>query len=171
MRVRSEVGPAGVAASFAARGLHSVLLPWLLLDAASASPFSIGVVQAVAAFRSAEWVDFYTQILGFQPSPEGQFFGILPKGTLLESPCGGFYLQLIEPPEGAEEVHWEEGLVRIGFGAPDVPAVTRELQQRGVVFIDEDTLRPGERGALTQVYLGSVTFELVASQLQEAGGG
>jgi 4-hydroxyphenylpyruvate dioxygenase len=130
-----------------------------------------GVVQAVAAFRSAEWVDFYTQILGFQPSPEGQFFGILPKGTLLESPCGGFYLQLIEPPEGAEEVHWEEGLVRIGFGAPDVPAVTRELQQRGVVFIDEDTLRPGERGALTQVYLGSVTFELVASHLQQKAGG
>jgi hypothetical protein len=48
MRVRGEVGPAGVAASFAARGLHTVLLPWLLLGAASASPFSIGVVQGSA---------------------------------------------------------------------------------------------------------------------------
>jgi 4-hydroxyphenylpyruvate dioxygenase len=130
-----------------------------------------GAVQAVGAFRSAEWVDFYSQILGFRVLPEGQYFGILPKGTLLESPCGRFYLQLIEPPEGAEEVHWEEGLVRIAFGAPDIPAVTRELQQRGVVFIDEGTLHPGEKGALTQVYLGSVTFELVASRLQDTAGG
>lgn len=123
-----------------------------------------GVVQAVGAFRSPEWVDFYSQILGFQVLPEDRFAGILPKGTLLESPCGGFYLQLIEPPEGAEEVHWEEGLVRIGFGTPDVPAATRELQERGVAFIDEGLLHPGERGALTQVYLGTVTFELVASK-------
>jgi MFS family permease len=48
MRARTELGPAGVAASFAARGLHSVLLPWLLLGAAHASPFAIGVVQALA---------------------------------------------------------------------------------------------------------------------------
>ena len=48
----------------------------------------------------------------------GQYFGVLPKGTLLESPCHKFYLQLIEPPPGAEEIHWEEALVRIGLGAP-----------------------------------------------------
>lgn len=129
-----------------------------------------GVVQAVGAFRTAEWVDFYSQMLGFRPLPEGEFFGILPKGTLLESPCGRFYLQLIEPPDGAEEVHWDEGLVRIGFGTPDVPAVTRELTQRGLGFIEEGSLHPGEKGALTQVYLGSVTFELVASRLQQTGG-
>ncbi|MBN8443468.1 MAG: 4-hydroxyphenylpyruvate dioxygenase [Thauera sp.] len=127
-----------------------------------------GVVQAVGAFRTAEWVDFYSQILGFRALPEGHFFGILPKGTLLESPCGRFYLQLIEPPDGAEEVHWEEGLVRIGFGAADVPAATRELRRRGVVFIDEGSLHPGEKGALTQVYLGSVTFELVANRAPES---
>lgn len=129
-----------------------------------------GVVQAVGAFRTAEWVDFYSQILGFRALPEGQFFGILPKGTLLESPCGRFYVQLIEPPEGAEEVHWDDGLVRIGFGTPDVPGVTRELMQRGVCFIDEGSLHPGEKGALTQVYLGSVTFELVANPPRQAGG-
>lgn len=122
-----------------------------------------GVVQAVEAFRSAEWVEFYQDLLGFRVLPEGQFFGILPKGTLLVSPCASFYLQLIEPPEGAEEVDWEEGLVRIGLGAPDVPAVTRALEQRGVHFIDRGALHPSEKGALTQVYLGSVTFELVAS--------
>ena len=41
----------------------------------------------------------------------------------------------------------------------------RVLRERGVVFIDEGALHPGEKGALTQVYLGSVTFELVASRL------
>jgi 4-hydroxyphenylpyruvate dioxygenase len=129
-----------------------------------------GLVQAVGGFRSAEWVDFYTQLLGFRVLPEGQYFGILPKGTLLASPCGTFYLQLIEPPEGAEEVDWEEGLVRIGLGAPDVPAATRQLQGRGVTFIDRGSLHPSERGALTQVYLGSVTFELVASARGGAAG-
>lgn len=125
-----------------------------------------GVVQAVGAFRSAEWVEFYQELLGFRVLPEGQFFGILPKGTLLVSPCGKFYLQLIEPPEGAEEVDWEEGLVRIGLGAPDVPAVTRSLTERGLVFIDRGALHPSEKGALTQVYLGSVTFELVVSHAE-----
>jgi MFS family permease len=46
-RARSELGPAGVAASFAARGLHSVLLPWLLLGAAPAAS-AIGGVQGAA---------------------------------------------------------------------------------------------------------------------------
>jgi 4-hydroxyphenylpyruvate dioxygenase len=123
-----------------------------------------GLVQAVGAFRSAEWVDFYEQLLGFRMLPGDSFVGILPKGTLLQSPCGHFYLQLVEPPDGAEDIHWEDGLVRIGFGAPDVPEATRMLRERGVVFIDEGNLHPGEKGALTQVYLGSVTFELVASR-------
>lgn len=123
-----------------------------------------GLVQAVGAFRSSEWVDFYRQLLGFRQLTEADFVGILPKGTLLQSPCGRFYLQLIEPPEGAEDIHWDDGLVRIGFGTPDVLEATRLLQERGVVFIDEGALHPGEKGALTQVYLGSVTFELVASR-------
>lgn len=132
--------------------------------AALAGLHYFGVVQAVGAFRSPEWVDFYRQLLGFRVLPEESFPGILPKGTLLASPCGRFYLQLIEPPEGAEDIIWDDGLLRIGFGAPDVPEATRALQERGVVFIDEHALHPGEKGALTQVYLGSVTFELVASK-------
>lgn len=124
-----------------------------------------GLVQAVGAFRSSEWVDFYRQMLGFRQLTEADFVGILPKGTLLQSPCGRFYLQLIEPPEGAEDIHWDDGLVRIGLGAPDVLEAMRVLRERGVVFIDEGALHPGEKGALTQVYLGSVTFELVASRL------
>jgi 4-hydroxyphenylpyruvate dioxygenase len=123
-----------------------------------------GVVQSILADRTGDWLDFYETLFGFTPLPQGRFFGVLPKGTLLESPCRKFYWQLIEPPAGSD-VHWEEGLVRVGLGAPDVPAATRALAERGVVFIDRGTVQPSEKGALTQVYLGGVTFELVASHL------
>lgn len=122
-----------------------------------------GVVQTILNDRTADWLDFYRTLFGFTVLPEGKWFGILPKGTLLESPCRKFYLQLVEPPPGAEEVHWEEGLLRVGLGTPDVPTATAELAKRGIVFIDRGALHPTDKGALTQVYLGSVTFELVVS--------
>jgi 4-hydroxyphenylpyruvate dioxygenase len=43
--------------------------------------------------------------------------------------------------------------------------VTQALKARGVVFIERGAVQPSEKGALTQVYLGGVTFELVASHL------
>jgi 4-hydroxyphenylpyruvate dioxygenase len=125
-----------------------------------------GVVQAIHNDRTADWLDFYENLFGFTELPRGQYFGVLPKGTLLESPCRKFYLQLIEPPPGSEEIHWEEGLVRVGLGAPDIPAATRSLKERGIVFIDRGAVQPSDKGALTQVYLGGVTFELVVSHLQ-----
>ncbi len=125
-----------------------------------------GVVQSIYGDRTRDWVDFYRHLFGFSVLPEGEYFGVLPKGTLLESPCHKFYLQLIEPPPGADEIHWEEALVRIGLGAPDVPAATRALKDRGVVFVDRGPVQPSEKGALTQVYLGGVTFELVVSHLR-----
>src|SRR5262245_2081715 len=125
-----------------------------------------GVVQAILSDRTAEWMEFYQTLFGFTVLPLGKYFGVLPKGTLLESPCHKFYLQLIEPPPGAEDIHWEEGLVRVGFGAPNVPRATAALEERGIVFIDRGALQPSEKGALTQVYLGDVTFELVASHLK-----
>jgi len=123
-----------------------------------------GVVQAILNERTADWLDFYENLLGFSELPRGQYFGVLPKGTLLESPCRKFYLQLIEPPPGSEEIHCEEGLVRVGLGAPDIPAATRALKERGIVFIDRGPVQPSDKGALTQVYLGGVTFELVVSK-------
>jgi 4-hydroxyphenylpyruvate dioxygenase len=122
-----------------------------------------GVVQAILNERTADWLDFYRSLFGFTVLPRGQYFGVLPKGTLLESPCHKFYLQLIEPPAGADEIHWDEGLVRVGLGAPDIPKATKALQERGVVFIDRGAVQPSDKGALTQVYLGGVTFELVIS--------
>lgn len=123
-----------------------------------------GVVQAIRQDRTLEWIDFYQQLMGFRVLPEGHYFGILPKGTLLESPCRKFYLQLVEPPQGLAEAQWEEDLIRLGLGTPDVPAATRALKERGVVFVDRAPLQPSEKGALTQLYKGGVSFELVLSQ-------
>jgi 4-hydroxyphenylpyruvate dioxygenase len=142
------------------------------LPGAEARPLALaglhyfGIVQTILGDRTPDWVEFYEQLLGFTVLPEGKFFGILPKGTLLESPCHKFYLQLVEPPPGSEDIEWEEGLLRIGLGAPDVRAAVRVLKERGVVFIDHGAVQPSDKGALTQVYLGGVTFELVVSHLR-----
>jgi 4-hydroxyphenylpyruvate dioxygenase len=120
-----------------------------------------GLVQSVHADRTADWIDFYRALMGFEVLEPGHFFGVLPKGTLLRSPEGGFYFQLIEPPPGADFVDWDEQLLRVGLGTPDVPRVVRALQERGVVFVDREPLRPSEKGALTQMYFGTVCFELV----------
>ncbi len=124
-----------------------------------------GVVQAIHEERTSAWVDFYRSLFGFTELSMGTHFGILPKGTLLESPCHKFYLQLIEPPPGAEDVVWDESLVRVGIGASDVVAATRALGANGVVFVDREPLQPSDKGALTQTYLGTVSFELVHSHI------
>jgi 4-hydroxyphenylpyruvate dioxygenase len=123
-----------------------------------------GLVQAILGERTRDWVDFYETLFGFTVLPKGRFFGVLPHGTLLESPCHKFYLQLIEPTPGSD-IRWEEGLVRVGLGARDVPTAVRALTDRGIVLVDRGSVQPSDKGALTQLYLGSVTFELVASHL------
>jgi 4-hydroxyphenylpyruvate dioxygenase len=125
-----------------------------------------GVVQAILAGRTRDWVDFYESLFGFSVLPQGTHFGVLPNGTLLESPCHKFYLQLIEPPpSGPGDGRRDESLVRVGLGTRDVPAAVRALAERGIVFVDRGAVQPSDKGALTQVYLGSVTFELVVSHL------
>ena len=125
-----------------------------------------GLVQAILPDRTADWLDFYRTLFGFQVLPRGKYFGVLPKGPLLESPCRKFYLQLIEPPpSGPGDGRRDESLVRVGLGTRDVPAAVRALAERGIVFVDRGAVQPSDKGALTQVYLGSVTFELVVSHL------
>ena len=125
-----------------------------------------GVVQAILAGRTRDWVDFYESLFGFSVLPQGTHFGVLPNGTLLESPCHKFYLQLIEPPpSGPGDGRRDESLVWVGLGTRDVPAAVRALAERGIVFVDRGAVQPSDKGALTQVYLGSVTFELVVSHL------
>ena len=125
-----------------------------------------GVVQAILGDRTDDWLGYYGSLFGFSVLPSGEYFGVLPKGTLLESPCHKFYLQLLEPPPDAEDIRWGEELVRVGLGAPDVPAAVRALKARGIVFVDHGAVQPSDKGALTQFYLGGVTFELVHSHLQ-----
>ncbi|MFZ1181502.1 MAG: 4-hydroxyphenylpyruvate dioxygenase [Herbaspirillum sp.] len=125
-----------------------------------------GVVQAIGRDRSPEWIDFYQQLMDFHPLPQGRYFGVLPKGTLLESPCHSFYLQLVEPPEGPVGLQWDEQLIRVGLGAPDVLAAVQALKQRGIVFIDREFAQISEKGALTQLYKSGVSFELVVSHLE-----
>jgi len=128
-----------------------------------------GLVQAVQSDRAADWIDFYRTLLGFEPLRRGQYFGVLPKGTLLASPDGGFYFQLVEPPPGADFVEWNETLLRVGLGAPDVMAAVRALQARGIVFVDREPVRPSDKGALTQIYLGGFCVELVVSATPTPG--
>jgi 4-hydroxyphenylpyruvate dioxygenase len=122
-----------------------------------------GLVQAVQSDRSADWIDFYRTLFGFETLRRGEYFGVLPKGTLLKSPDGSFYFQLVEPPPNADFVEWNEALLRVGLGAPDVLAAVRALEGRGIVFVDREPVRPSEKGALTQIYLGGFCIELVVS--------
>jgi 4-hydroxyphenylpyruvate dioxygenase len=119
-----------------------------------------GVVQYVGADRSADWCAFYGSLFGFTELPAEQRFGILPKGNILASPCGTFYLQLIEPDTLVVDDTGER-LQRVAFGTPDVPAAVKALRARGVDFVETDQLHTEARGALTRPQLGGVMFELV----------
>ncbi len=119
-----------------------------------------GVVQYIGLQRADDWCEFYGALFGFKRLPAEQRFGILPAGRILASPCGTFWLQLIEPSPDAEGV-FDEQLQRVAFGAADVPAAMRALRARGVEFVDTAALHPDAKGALTRPMFGGVMFELV----------
>ena len=127
-----------------------------------------GIVAYIGANRTGDWVEFFRQIFGFKPLPRDTRFGILPKGQLLQSPCGQFYLQLIEPEGSTQFAPSEEHLQRIGFGTPDVLGAVAALEKRGIEFLSSDTVHTSERGALTKPRLGSVMFELVRAEPKAA---
>ena len=120
-----------------------------------------GIVQYVGRERTEDWCDYYRQIFGFSVLPEEQRFGIMPKGTLIESPCGSFLLQLVEPDRTTLVYDEEELFHRIGLGTPDVPAAVAALRARGVEFTEAAPGGGLERGALTRHYQQTVVFELV----------
>ena len=125
-----------------------------------------GVVQYIGAGRSAAWMRYFEQLFDFVAVPDDQRFGILPKGTLLKSPCRNFLWQLVEPDPGLDaEQHNQEQLQRLGLGVPDVAAAVQALKARGVGFVDAGTLHPEDRGALTLPAMG-VSFELVHQDTQ-----
>ena len=120
-----------------------------------------GLVQYIGTDRMDDWCEYYRELFGFDALPDEERFGILPKGRILKSPCGSFYLQLIEPEPGIVEVEGEESLQRVGFGARDVPSAVAALRGRGVDFVESRDLHTEARGALTTPVLGGLMFELV----------
>ncbi|MDE1947358.1 MAG: 4-hydroxyphenylpyruvate dioxygenase, partial [Burkholderiales bacterium] len=100
-------------------------------------------------------------LFGFSVLPEAERFGILPKGTLLRSPCRQFMVQLVEPDPVTVSYDEEELFHRVGFGLPDVPGTVAELRRRGVEFVESAQTHTEMRGALTRHYLHSLLFELV----------
>jgi len=132
--------------------------PALAVLAALAGLRFFGVVQYIGTERMEDWTEFYTRLFAFQLLPDDERFGILPKGRVLRSPCGSFYLQLIGPDSDIGNLEGDELLQRVGFGAPDVLEAVAALRARGISFVNHQT---NARGALTQSYLGSLMFELV----------
>jgi 4-hydroxyphenylpyruvate dioxygenase len=120
-----------------------------------------GVVQYIGNERTEDWTEFYAELFGFSALPDEQRYGILPKGRILRSPCGTFFLQLIEPEPGILDLEGDESFQRVGLGTPDVLTTVTMLRQRGVNFVESKGVHSELRGALTQSYLGGVMFELV----------
>jgi len=120
-----------------------------------------GLVQYIGADRSADWIAYFERMFDFSLIPDEQRFGILPKGTLMRSPCGRFLWQLIEPDPMMDDDEAPECLQRLGIGVPDVNAAVSLLKARGVEFVESAQLHPEDRGALTRTVLGAVSFELV----------
>ncbi len=131
-----------------------------------------GVVQYIGRDRTADWIEFYGSLMGFSPLPEAQRFGILPKGTVLKSPCDGasrFYLQLIEPDPATVLYDEQELFNRIGFGTADVPGAVAQLRRQGLDFVEGTGVKVTDRGAITRTVLRSVAFELVHDPLPADG--
>jgi 4-hydroxyphenylpyruvate dioxygenase len=121
-----------------------------------------GVVQYIGLDRTQDWCAYYSEFFGFSRIPDHERFGILPRGSLLRSPCGQFLWQLIEPDPAEQDDQPTEQLHRIGLGVSDVPAAKQLLSSRGIEFVNAGQLNNTEqRGALTRSALGSVSFELV----------
>ena len=129
-----------------------------------------GVVQYIGRDRTDDWVEFYGRLLGFARLSEDTHFGILPKGTLLQSPCEGtarFFLQLIEPDPVTVSYEEQELFHRVGFGSADVPAAVALLRKRGVDFVEGAGVKVAERGAITRNALRTVVFELVHDERKQ----
>ncbi len=120
-----------------------------------------GIVQYIGNYRTDDWTEFYRELFGFEALSDEERYGILPKGRVLRSPCGKFFLQLIEPRPGLLDIDGDELLQRVGLGTADVLQTVKALRARGVGFVESQGVHSEARGALTQGYLGGVMFELV----------
>ena len=120
-----------------------------------------GVVQYIGNDRQEDWSEFYCSLFGFEVLPSETKFGILPKGTILRSPCHRFFIQLIEPDPGLLSVDEDERLQRLALSTPSVFEAVKDYRSKGVEFIESPTVHTEDKGALTRTWLGGVSFELV----------
>lgn len=165
-------GPGGAHLYFVDRyrefSIYSVdFIPIPGVDQSPASPCALhwfGIVQYIGRDRTDDWVEFYGRLLGFTRLPDDTQFGILPKGTLLQSPgdaSSRFYFQLIEPDPVTVVYDEEELFHRVGLGTRDVPAAVASLRRLGVEFVETEHVQITAAGAITRNLLHSVVFELV----------
>ena len=122
-----------------------------------------GVVQTSGDERSADWTDFYHELLGFTVLPGGQYFGILPKGTLLAEPVRQVLSAADRAAAGRRGHRAGRSSCCASGSARRTSRGDRGAARRGIVFVDREPCSPSDKGALTQIYLGGVTFELVQS--------
>ena len=121
-----------------------------------------GLVQYIGFERMADWVTFYCELFGFAQLPPQQNFGVLTQGSILASPCGSLFWQLIEPDIDAVEVDTDELLQRVAFGTADVLATVAALKAHGVEFVESrNGVHSDTRGALTLESDQGPSFELV----------
>jgi 4-hydroxyphenylpyruvate dioxygenase len=120
-----------------------------------------GLVQYIGNDRTEDWTEFYGVLFGFQTLPDDLRFGILPKGRILRSACGLFHIQLIEPEPGVLDVQEDEHFHRLGLGTQNVIQTVKAMEKNGVGFVDSAHLHTAERGALTNTWMHSLSFELV----------
>jgi 4-hydroxyphenylpyruvate dioxygenase len=129
---------------------------------AQAGVHLFGLVQYIGFERMADWVTFYCELFGFAQLPPQKNFGVLTQGSILASPCGTLFWQLIEPAIDALDVDTEELLQRVAFGTADVLATVAALKLRGVEFVESrDGVHSDTRGALTLESDQGPSFELV----------
>jgi 4-hydroxyphenylpyruvate dioxygenase len=120
-----------------------------------------GVVQYIGNDRDEDWSEFYCSLFGFEVLPHNTRFGILPKGTILRSPCHQFFIQLIEPEAGLLSIDEDERLQRIAFSTTSVFEAVKDYRSKGVEFIESPIVHTEDTGALTRTWMGGVSFELV----------
>ena len=132
---------------------------------ATAGMHFFGIVQYIGVDRSNDWITFYQTLMGAQPIPTEQRFGIMPQGTLIQFPAvdpeARFMMQLVEPPPNGMDSR--EYMQRIGLGVPDVMAAVSELRGQHIEFIETPATHTEVRGAITKTYEQAVVFELVHS--------
>jgi len=138
------------------------LAAWISQAAEIAACTTSGVVQAILVDPTADWLDFYQSRSASRccrraniPAPA--------EGHAARKSLRKFYLQLIEPPPGSEEIRWDEAwwprLAHATFRRPRTPAGTRHRVRR-------PRRRATQRKGALSRSISAGQFELVVSHLK-----